>query len=63
MESLIEVGAFEHDTAREPEADDINRLPGPVSWLGSGAVNGSSRYLLAHSLSPGGESMLGDLER
>ena len=49
MEFLIEVGALELDAAREPGADDINRLPGPVSWLGSGAVNGSSRYLLAYN--------------
>lgn len=32
----------------EASAGDIKWLPGPVSWFGSGAVNGSKRYLLAY---------------
>lgn len=49
IEFLIGAGALELDAAREPGAEDIKRLPGPVSWLGSGAVNGSRRYLLAYA--------------
>lgn len=47
VECLTEAGTLEPEDAREPGAEAIKRLPGPVSWLGSGAVNGSRRYLLA----------------
>jgi hypothetical protein len=52
-EFFIEGGTLDPDEAREVGAEagagavDVKWLPGPVSWLGSGAINGFKRYLLA----------------
>jgi hypothetical protein len=43
FELLVTAGPLEVDGAR------VKWLPGPVSWLGSGAVKGSERYLEACS--------------
>lgn len=39
---LVTAGVFEAGAT-----EDVKWLPGPVSWLGSGSVRGSRRYLLA----------------
>ena len=46
-EAVVSDGPFEVDGALNIEVVDVKWLPGPVSSLGSGAVKGSNRYLLA----------------
>lgn len=45
--SSISVRGFEMDCSSDLLDGGINVLPGPHSWLGSGAVRGSSIYSLA----------------